>query len=135
MFYIFYNDDTYKHSLIKFKVFSLRENLKIEDIPDNMCNDAKSSRQIFDKDQIYDAMNTSTFSLYYIENDILLGIMCISIYGDMWEVYYICAAKKGVGTLMIKKLKDIATDYDLPITIYGLGVYPGSQFLYKKISL
>ena len=53
----------------------------------------------------------------------------------MWEVSYICTAKKGVGTLLIKKIKDIAVEYELLITIYGLGVYLGSQFLYKKINL
>jgi hypothetical protein len=132
MFYIYYNDETYKKSLIKYKIHELRENLKKEDIPPNMCNDTKTSKKIFDNFQIYDAMTSSTFSLYYIENQILLGIACVTIYGDMWEVSYICTAKKGVGTLLIKKIKDIAVEYELPITIYGLGVYLGSQFLYKK---
>jgi hypothetical protein len=81
---------------------------------------------------MFDAMTSTTFSLYYIENHILLGIACITIYDNMWEVSYICTAKKGVGTLLLKKIKDITLEYELPITIYGLGVYVGSQFLYKK---
>ena len=77
-------------------------------------------------------MTSSTFSLYYIENQILLGIACVTIYGDMWEVSYICTAKKGVGTLLIKKIKDIAVEYELPITIYGLGFIQVQNFYIKN---
>ena len=45
MFYIYYNDETYKKSLIKYKIHELRENLKKEDIPPNMCNDTKTSKK------------------------------------------------------------------------------------------
>jgi hypothetical protein len=45
MFYIYYNDETYKKSLTKYKIHELRENLKKEDIPPNMCNDTKTSKK------------------------------------------------------------------------------------------
>jgi hypothetical protein len=50
----------------------------------------------------------------------------------MWEITLICGANRGNGGMLLNKLKAIASYYDLPITLYGMGTKRGSRQLYER---
>lgn len=131
---VLFVDEKYKIDLSDDLNINIKNTITKQEISDNLC------RGRFDKQRILDAINECSFTLL-IKNGEMIGVACITIYntssyGYMWEISYICADPefKGTGSMLIQKLKEIAKKYThmLPITIYGLGVYPDSVSLYKR---
>lgn len=132
-FNILFNDISFKKDLTSLDIKEV-DNIDTNKISDTIC------RGTFSKQRIIDAINESTFTIFVLDKNIV-GIMCISIYkhkqiGYMWEISYICSDEgvKGIGSILIDKLKKVAKTYThmLPITIYGLALYPASEQLYLR---
>ncbi len=104
------------------------ESLRVEDLDGELC------RGTFTNQEIILSFHQSAFTLYHKTGDTVTGIACITMYGNMWEITHICVAarEKGLGSRIIAKLKEIAGMYPPPLTLYGLGLYPGSEQLYLK---
>jgi hypothetical protein len=102
--------------------------LTVEDLDDELC------RGTFTNQEIILSFNQAEFTLYHTTGDKVTGIACITMYGNMWEITHICVAaqERGLGSRIITKLKEIAGTYPPPLTLYGLGLYPGSVQLYLK---
>lgn len=106
--------------------------------PEKIGNDI--CRGVFKPDNIIDCINQCSFSLYFEENSKIKGIICVTNYDNTkyWEITYICvsADKKGLGTELLNKLKNIAkknvnADKQV-IVIYGMGTTDASSNLYIK---
>jgi hypothetical protein len=130
---IIFNDISFEINLSDLHITRIYK-VDTNNIPTSIC------RGVFTKKRIIDAINESSFSIFAIQKQIV-GIMCVTIYkhktyGYMWEISYICSDEniKGVGSILIDKVKKIAKEYTymLPITIYGLALYPASEQLYLR---
>ena len=124
MYYIQFNTDPIDYTHLDIENTSP---ITIEDLDNNLC------RKVFDNNLIMNAISECSFVLYY-KDEKIKGILCVTVYGNMWEISYICVSpvKKGLGSRLIDKLKNIASTYKSPIILYGLGLYEGSQKLYEK---
>jgi len=106
--------------------------------PEKIGNDI--CRGVFKPDNIIDCINQCSFSLYFEENSKIKGIICVTNYDNTkyWEITYICvsADKKGLGTELLNKLKNIAKKnvnaVKPVIVIYGMGITDASSNLYIK---
>jgi hypothetical protein len=127
-YYVYFNNSDYTKDFTDLNITVTKSNIKFEDLDDELC------RGIFNNSQIFESTQEVSFILYFKKDMKIKGILCLTVYGQMWEVSYICVSvdEKGLGSSLLDKLKSMAKKYSRPITIYGLALYEGSQKLYIK---
>lgn len=82
-------------------------------------------------DDLKGSIEESNFALYIEDEGKIIATLTVIIYGNLWEISYICSLKRGSGTTLINILKNIARQFK-PVTLYGLGIHEGSRKLYAK---
>lgn len=128
-YHVYFNNDEYSKDLSSLDIIPREDIILLDELDIGLC------RGTFTNELIMQAVGESSFVLYYENDGVITGIACMTIYGPMWEISYICvsAREKGLGSRLIEKLKEIASLYDpKPITLYGLAIYPASEKLYLK---
>jgi len=99
--------------------------INISKLPSEMCG------PLIKIEDFIGSIEESNFLLYIEDETKIVAALTVIMYGNMWEISYICSLKKGSGTILINILKGIAAQFK-PVTLYGLGIHEGSRKLYIK---
>jgi hypothetical protein len=133
---ILFNNKTYEKDMSVYNLLNRKEHVNLEELDESLCAVKSGSKinSIFKLNDIVSSINDCDFSLLVNKDKKIIAILSIVIYGNMWEINYLCGSYKerGLGGNLLKKLKQVANEYDKPITIYAVGIPSAAKHVYLK---
>ena len=92
-------------------------------------------REKFNEYAILSMMYMSDFVVFEMNNDALLGIICVHSDANEWNITLICSVenKLGMGSKLLQKVIDLSRINNVR-KLFGMGHLDGSRKLYQKFN-